>query len=86
MSRHTPGPWKFETGDGRRYVIETVDDGIPIVWEMGGIDSEADARLIAVSPRLFAILDEIVRLGLLAANPTIRAEAVAALNDARGGA
>jgi hypothetical protein len=58
---HTPGPWQVVEGDGGYTIANpTIDQQSgaemydPVVWEMGGIGSEADARLIAAAPDLLA--------------------------------
>lgn len=49
--KHTPGPWTAEGFEGMGWGIYATDEE-PVVWEMGGIDNEANARLIAAAPDL----------------------------------
>ena len=44
----TPGPWISEGGS----IYTDDDEALPIVWDMGGIDNPANARLIASAPDL----------------------------------
>jgi hypothetical protein len=70
------------------------DDLVGCVWQVDGHGQTglpgsievgaANARLIAASPRMFAVLAEIVRLGLLPADSEIRRDAVAALEEGGG--
>lgn len=57
---HTPGPWKAGSNGGTWGVCR-VSGSEPVVWKMGGIPHEADARLIAAAPELLeackALLD-----------------------------
>jgi hypothetical protein len=52
---HTPGPWKVENNKPHVYSVLGYDN-FPIVWEMGGINTLENARLIAAAPDLLAAL------------------------------
>lgn len=61
MSEHTPGPWEIVEEEGSYTIANPMidsDSGAemydPVVWEMGGIDNLANARLIAAAPDLLA--------------------------------
>lgn len=59
--QYTPGPWTVIEFEGC-YVVQNnlvdQDSGAlmcdPIIWEVGGIDNEANAHLIAAAPDLLA--------------------------------
>ena len=67
MSKHTPGPWKW---DGHiEQAIITADSGEEVLWGCGCCDSprllsEADAHLIAAAPELLEALKEIANMGV----------------------
>jgi hypothetical protein len=65
--KHSPGPWKvYGREGGFGFTIEATDedgDEFPVVWEMGGIDDEANARLIAAAPELLAALERLIEFG-----------------------
>ena len=74
-TKHTPGPWEV-TGSGD---IVT-SNGIVIAWTnvLGGMEEEANARLIAAAPDLFDALLTLTtvvreRVTLDATSPEIRA-------------
>lgn len=71
MSEHTPGPWKWWTSNSWRR-LKRDDRGItqnvlePYVCRDGHPDlsiSDADMRLIAAAPELFAALQQVAILG-----------------------
>ena len=59
-TQHTPGPWAALEDDGMWGIYPANSDGDPIVWQMGGIDNESDACLIAAAPELLAACEAIV--------------------------
>ena len=64
-SKHTPGPWQvkegYEKDSGLR--LHLVVFGTSIVAECYGINSNANARLIAVAPELLEMLQKAVKFG-----------------------
>lgn len=64
MAEPTKGPWKaIQTRDKQGWVIAGMEEGEacdPVVWEMGGIDHEPNARLIAAAPDLLAALEALM--------------------------
>lgn len=59
MNKHTPGPWKaFQArqriGDDPVWSVWTGDEGYGIAIIDGCGDNEANARIIAASPSLYA--------------------------------
>lgn len=61
-TKHTPGPWSTQEGYDRESGLKLtrVLFGASIVAECYGINSAANARLIASAPDLLAVLTEIV--------------------------
>lgn len=63
MSKHTPGPWKV-TSESNNTLIEC-EDGYVIAQIKGvslsveGFNYEANARLIAASPKMYELLDKL---------------------------
>ena len=58
---HTLGPWVAEQhGNGITWGVYAGDD--PVVWEMGGIERESDAHLVAAAPELLEACQEAYRL------------------------
>lgn len=64
---HTPGPWVVtpSTGSLGEFQIETIHKNAPIyVAEViGGLESveqEANARLIAAAPEMFAVIERLM--------------------------
>ena len=63
MSKHTPGPWKV-TSESHNPLIEC-EDGYVIAQIKGvslsveGFNYEANARLIAASPKMYELLDKL---------------------------
>ena len=65
MSKHTPGPWKLESGlrvfapphgrFGLRSIVARVNGGA-----IAGGDGDANAALIAAAPRMHAVLGKII--------------------------
>lgn len=56
MSKHTPGPWYTCESSTTGYGVTDTEGGCPIA-ECG---SEADARLIACAPEMYAMLRKIL--------------------------
>lgn len=46
---HTPGPWTY---DGKSSIDSPHGNVLSLYGAMGGLDTEADARLIAAAPEL----------------------------------
>jgi len=67
MSKHTPGPWKW---DGHiEQAIITADSGEEVLWGCGCCDSPrllctADGHLIAAAPELLEALKEIANMAV----------------------
>jgi hypothetical protein len=82
---HTPGPWKVE--NNRQHVYSVLGyDNFPIVWEMGGLNTLENARLIAAAPDLLEALKELLPLAdEMSGNASkIIARADAAIKKAEG--
>lgn len=62
MSKHTPGPW--HTAGDQGVQIRNQRDQIAKVWTMRGDEWKANARLIAMSPEMFEVLQVIAGDGL----------------------
>ncbi len=66
MSKHTPGPWTVfdaakEDGISDFYGIDAPNGDAVVLYDReGGIESEADARLIAAAPDLLEALQQLV--------------------------
>lgn len=67
--QHTPGPWKVGTKvkeiqtDGFPVVGKYMDDGRPYYtdWYIADVKTEANARLIALAPRMFELLKNLAQ-------------------------
>ncbi|KZX63211.1 hypothetical protein A3710_17360 [Stutzerimonas frequens] len=59
MSGHTPGPWVVERADDA-YCIANVGNLVimPCAGKVKHDNAEADARLIAASPCMYALLEK----------------------------
>lgn len=68
-AKHTPGPWSYEHDNGERFYL-TGPGGEDIIWgcgccgspllgeqRQGAVVREANARLIALAPRLLEALE-----------------------------
>lgn len=68
MSEHTPGPWTYYNSQGGRIynnwrIIDSRKLCIAKIEELPGGESElANARLIALSPELLDVLEEVMRV------------------------
>ncbi len=60
MSAHTPGPWVFVRSNSDTCEMEVFSLNGDVVAGEYGIDSEADARLIASAPELLEALQMMV--------------------------
>ena len=62
MTKHTPGPWKYDgQGDGNKQLpIRSRGNIIAAIRGSGTLD---DARLIAAAPDLLAALHELAEIG-----------------------
>lgn len=62
MNKHTPGPWRVNEGYDKDsgLKLHRVVFGTSIVAECYGINSKTNARLIAASPELLAMLKKLV--------------------------
>lgn len=67
MSKHTPGPWKVRKLNARSdWEIRGAGDtytGSPHGMFIGGLMSEANARLMAEAPLMLEVLRELEDLG-----------------------
>lgn len=63
MTRHTPGPWRHGKGAIGNWPIWAA--GPDAFGPIGTAWNEADARLMAAAPTLYAALDLIAALGVL---------------------
>ena len=87
-TKFTPGPWQAEiaTMHGKviEYFVRVDGDEIAIasaICDRDGQPNQANARLIAAAPDLYALVEEIVRDGL---GSSWKPRAEAALKRARG--
>lgn len=88
---HTPGPWKVGRHLGSRTEVRLIHhdagdhgQGVPIIE---GAVSEANARLIAAAPDMFAALESIAEGCAFPADDVqraIRRRALAAIDKAEG--
>lgn len=67
-AKHTAGPWEVVGSPLSGFSIYGGPDDSPVVWEMGGIDNEANAHLIAAAPDLLEALGEVLSTGLNGGN------------------
>jgi hypothetical protein len=88
--KHTPGPWVSEyrqSHTGQVAVCNGDGEGYWEVWTQnwgGGINQEANARLISAAPDLLEALEEIVSHDAWASDAPILASAKAAIAKAKG--
>ena len=61
MTTHTPGPWFFDTSDGR--IFQKRDPLVKYVIAELECSNDADGFLIAAAPELLAALHKIADLG-----------------------
>lgn len=85
MSKHTPGPWFFESS-GEAYEIFICDENGDVVDSVAGeVVNEEDARLIAAAPELLEALQEVERkLGWIAIGSELLEKTRAVIAKATG--
>lgn len=80
MSKHTPGPWGFTVQKNNSF--DLFASGAVIACGIRMRNLEADARLIAAAPEMYAALEQIERMGYADFGDRLMVEA--ALKKARG--
>lgn len=83
----TPGPWRVGVAGPNMCPTVGTEGGLMTAMVVHGEDhpTEANARLIAAAPDLFAVVEEWLAVGNdLAARKAVREKARAALRKARG--
>lgn len=86
-AKHTPGPWRAEEWSCHARTTVLVDDASIITGKrvIAECESEEDARLIAASPDLLAVLIELTDIeGPLPGDQAWHAKALAAIAKATG--
>ena len=65
MVEHTPGPWEFSRGYNGEFIV-TVSPDNDIIFpdhEDDSVEWEANARLIALAPKMYEALQEVASGG-----------------------
>lgn len=86
MSKHTPGPWIIvDTQRGDAIVNALIDESGAAMYGPivdGGIDTEANARLIAAAPELLAACEAVIEEQSIGMYGAISNECIAQLRAA----